>query len=275
MAKRWYNNVVRFKTIGSTNRYLLDQATRGAPAGTVVASEHQSSGRGRLDRRWEAEAGTCLLASVLVRPVISQVDLHLCTTAMALSVLDACIEVCGVEPGIKWPNDLVVGERKLAGILAESDPTAPGGQKGSIAVVVGIGLNVAWPGPPEVRGTCVLDAMDPARRERLSHSSTAGLIDSLLETLLDAFEARMTDIETPLGRESLAAAYKEKCVTLNRKVRVELANGYVEGNAVDISASGCLMLDSVDGAIEVATGDVVHLRGLGAGTQERAKTRET
>ncbi len=262
MARQGFKNIISFKTIDSTNRYLLDQATRGAPEGTVVVSEHQTSGRGRLDRRWEAEPGTCLLASVLVRPVISQVDLHFCTTAIALSALDGCRAVCGVEPAIKWPNDLVVRDRKLAGILAESDPTAPGGKNGSIAVVIGMGLNVSWPGPPEAGGTSVLAEMkdNDGSGDEILESATGEITRQLLDALLDAFEPRVVKLQTPAGRNSLLQEHRANCVTLGRRVRVELANGFVEGDAVGISDSGCLVVESSGRRIEVASGDVVHVR---------------
>ncbi len=130
----------------STNRYLLDEARAGAAGGLVVVADHQTAGRGRLGRRWEAPAGANLLVSVLLRPSLPIEELHLCTVAMALATRAACSAVTAgaVVPVLKWPNDVMVGERKLAGILAETIP----GDGGSRAVVVGMGLNVAWP-PPE------------------------------------------------------------------------------------------------------------------------------
>ncbi len=151
----------RFGRIDSTNRYLLDQARRGAPEGLWAVADHQTAGRGRLGRRWEAPPGASLLASVLFRPALEPEDLHLCTALVALAGIDACAEVAGVSPGVQWPNDLVVDDRKLAGVLAEADARAPGGPPGSRAVVVGIGVNVDWPGPraPAARAW-------PKRRER-------------------------------------------------------------------------------------------------------------
>ena len=114
-------DVHRFDEIDSTNAYLHRQARLGAPEGTVAVAEHQSAGRGRLDRRWESPPGASLLASALFRPDLDPSELHLCTAAMALAAAEACRQVAGVGPVLKWPNDLLVGEEKLAGVLAEAD----------------------------------------------------------------------------------------------------------------------------------------------------------
>ena len=146
-------DVHRFEEIDSTNAYLQRQARLGAPEGTVAVAEHQSAGRGRLDRRWEAPPGASLLASVLFRPELDPSELHLCTAAMALAAAEACRRVAGVGPVLKWPNDVLVGEEKLAGVLAEAELRRRAG--GAVAVVVGIGLNVDWPGPAGAGGTCL------------------------------------------------------------------------------------------------------------------------
>ena len=88
-----------FEEVDSTNTYVLDQARRGAPPGLVVVADHQTAGRGRLDRRWESPSGTNLLASLLLRPQCDGADVHLCTGAVALAAADACREVAGVAPG--------------------------------------------------------------------------------------------------------------------------------------------------------------------------------
>ena len=140
-----FTEIRRFATIDSTNRYLLDVARNGAPEGLVARADHQSAGRGRLGRRWEAAPGTNLLASFLLRPPLVLDEYHLCTAAVALAAVTACIGAAGLEPSIKWPNDLLVGERKLAGILAET--VSGGAAPEHPALVVGLGLNVLWPEP--------------------------------------------------------------------------------------------------------------------------------
>src|SRR5688572_16226387 len=129
---------------GSTNDDLLADAADGAPDGTVLVADHQRSGHGRRGRSWEAPASSSLLVSILLRPDLAPEDLHLLTTAVGVAAAEAVDEELGITVGLKWPNDLVAttaeGERKLGGILAEAswdgDRLA--------AVVVGLGLNVAW-----------------------------------------------------------------------------------------------------------------------------------
>ena len=141
-----FGPIRRFAEIDSTNRYLLDQARAGAAEGVVAVADYQSAGRGRLGRRWEAPPGSNLLASVLLRPALAADELHLCTVAVALAAVAACERGAGVAAELKWPNDLMVGGRKLAGILAEALPRGPGGRRATV-VVVGLGLNVRWPPP--------------------------------------------------------------------------------------------------------------------------------
>src|SRR5438093_6330551 len=132
--------VRRFAELDSTNRWLLDEARAGAGEGLAVVADHQTAGRGRLGRTWVAPPGSSLLVSVLFRPRSLEAG-HLLTTAVALAACDACGRVAGVAPDLKWPNDLLVDDRKLGGILAEAEGPA---------VVVGLGLNVSsTSGAPE------------------------------------------------------------------------------------------------------------------------------
>jgi BirA family biotin operon repressor/biotin-[acetyl-CoA-carboxylase] ligase len=233
-----------FESIDSTNSYLLTQAAEGAPEGMVAVADHQSAGRGRLDRRWEAPPGASLLMSVLFRPTFDPADLHLCTAAVALAAAEACRQVAGVGPAIKWPNDLLVGEAKLAGVLSEVDFS-----RHTCAVVVGIGINVAWPGPLELSGTCLDDqAGEAVDRE------------ALLGALLAALGPRRMLLGTPDGRRRLAAELRECCVTLGRPIRVELGAETISGVASEIDDAGRLIVQTATGPRTVTAGDVVHLR---------------
>jgi BirA family biotin operon repressor/biotin-[acetyl-CoA-carboxylase] ligase len=258
-------DVHRFDEIDSTNAYLQRQARLGAPEGTVAVAEHQSAGRGRLDRRWEAPPGASLLASVLFRPEFDRAELHLCTAAMALAAAEACRRVAGVGPVLKWPNDVLVGEAKLAGVLAEAEFSggavgvagsggeggdgAGGGVPGAAAVVVGIGLNIAWPGPAGVGGTCLLEL-------------AAGPVDrpALLGALLDGLSTRRALLDSAAGRRTVAAELRSRCATLGKRVRVALAGEAVVGVATEIDDAGHLVVQTSAGLRTVSAGDVVHLR---------------
>ena len=246
-----------FTELDSTNRYLVDVARRVPVAGLVAVADHQSAGRGRLGRQWEAPAGAGLLMSVLLLPELPVEQLHLCSICLALAAADACSRVGGLTPSLKWPNDLLVGNRKLGGILAESVPVPAGGR----AVVVGLGLNVSWPGgtgeaseapvPEELRRNAT-----SIKRETGGDVDRAELLDQLLAGLDRLFEAVEGE-----GRRGVLEEYRRRCATLGRRVRVELADGAIGGTATDIDASGRLVV--VDGATihVVDAGDVVHLHG--------------
>ena len=233
--------------VDSTNSYLREQARRGAREGLVVVADHQTAGRGRLDRRWESPPGANLLASVLLRPPCSAGEVHLCTGAMALAAAEACQVVAAVEVRVKWPNDLVVGRAKLAGVLAEAEFTA-----GALtAAVVGIGLNVAWPGPPDAGGTC----LDDLRGE-------AGAVDRgrLLDCLLEALTRRRIGLDDAEGRLALADEIRDRCATLGHEVQVILTGEVLTGLATTIDDEGRLIVQTASGARAVSAGDVVHLR---------------
>jgi BirA family biotin operon repressor/biotin-[acetyl-CoA-carboxylase] ligase len=244
-AGEW--EVRRFGEIDSTNTYVLDQARQGAAEGLVAVAEHQTAGRGRLDRRWESPPGANLLASVLLRPGCEPDDLHLCTGAVALAAADACAEVAGVEPVLKWPNDLLVNGAKLAGVLAEAEFVGDRLE----AVVVGIGLNVAWPGPADAGGTCLDDV-----------GGTAQPVDKgvLLDRVLEGLFARRPLLDDEAGRRALAAELRSRCATLGQRVRVTLPTGELTGLASAIDDAGHLVVDTASGPQLVSAGDVVHLR---------------
>ncbi len=224
-------DVRRFESIDSTNTWVLEQARQGAPEGLVAVADHQTAGRGRLGRVWEAPPGANLLMTVLLRPdVVSYRSL----AAVALAGRDAAKSVAGVDAGLKWPNDVVVevGDetRKLAGVLAETD--------GAGAVAVGMGMNVAW-APP---GAAWL--------------GTSVSRDSVLDAVLGALDGWLD--RTPL---EVAAAYRAACVTLGRRVRVELVDGEsFDGAAADVDDEGRLLVDTAVCIRTVDVGDVVHLR---------------
>lgn len=239
-------DVRRFPELPSTNDWLLERARDGAPAGVVALADYQSAGRGRLGRRWEAPPGCCLLVSVLLRPVAPVTELFSCTAAVALAASRACSRVAGVEPGVKWPNDLVIDDEKLAGILAESDEAAPGGRRLSIAVVVGIGCNVNW-APPDATS---LAAHARVRVER----------DALFDAILDDLAGRVALLDTDRGRRATVGELRDRCVTLGRKVRVETAGAPpLLGVARTLDDDGRLVVETDTGDVSVSAGDVVHL----------------
>lgn len=233
-----FREVRRLAEVDSTNRYLLDEARRGAPAGLVVAAARQHAGRGRLGRTWESPPGGSLLTSVLLRPDLPVDRRHLVVLAAAVAMAEAIAATTGVDVAIKWPNDLLVGDRKVAGILAESTGDA---------VVVGIGVNVAWGRiPPELTG--IATSLD-------LEGGTAVTPDELLDAFLARYGPYLAD------PDRARASYRQRLATRGRRVRVEQAAGVLTGIAVDVDDGGHLVLDDDErGRVTVAAGDVVHLR---------------
>jgi len=234
---------------GSTNADLLALAAAGEPAGLVLVADHQTAGRGRLGRTWSAPPGASLLVSVLLElPAGSPV--HGATWAVGLAARDACGEVAGVTPELKWPNDLMVGDRKLAGILAEAVL-----RHGEVAgVVVGMGLNVAWPPVDELPGELA------GRVVALNHLTAAPVdLEAVLTAYLERLARYVSLWEDQAG--ALVQAYRSGLATIGRAVRVELPEGSFTGTAVDLDQDGALVVEVLGGERRlVRAGDVVHLR---------------
>jgi BirA family biotin operon repressor/biotin-[acetyl-CoA-carboxylase] ligase len=240
--------VERTPETGSTNDDLVAAARRGEPDSAVLVTDHQTAGRGRLGRRWDAPPGANLLVSVLMRPGEgAAARLHGATQAVALAGRAACTVVAGFTPVLKWPNDLLVDDRKLAGILAEGVADGPR----VTAVVVGMGLNVAWPPQPTDLAVSAASCADrPVERE------------ALLEAFLGHLTVRRRQWEH--DPDTLRRDYRAALGTLGRRVRVETSTETFEGIAVDIGPRGELVVDRDGERRDVNAADVVHLRPGGA-----------
>lgn len=235
---------------GSTNADLAELARGGAPEGTVLAVEHQGAGRGRLDRTWTAPPRSSLTFSTLVRPDAVPASRWPWLPLLAgCAVVEVVRGVAGVDAGLKWPNDVLIDDRKVAGILLEQvrTPTGP-------AAVLGIGLNVS------------------TRTDELASQAATSLIlagaavtdrATLLGELLRSLGALYTAWSEAGGDPAvgLAESYRNRCVTLGRRVRLETGPGtYVTGTARDLDEGGRLVVDTRDGTRVFGAGDVIHLR---------------
>ena len=228
----------------STNADLAQAAHAGAPEWTVHTTDHQAAGRGRLDRTFTMPRYTGIAVSTLVRPVeVPPTRWPWLPLVAGLAVVDTVREL-GVEAALKWPNDVLVGDRrKLCGILVERVETPTGA-----AAIVGIGVNVAMSAEdlPVERATSLL----------LEGASTTDR-NEVLVALLRRLRERLELWRDPASAEELAAAYLATCSTIGRQVRIERADGSdVVGEATGIDPSGCLVVDGVPWS----AGDVTHLR---------------
>jgi BirA family transcriptional regulator, biotin operon repressor / biotin---[acetyl-CoA-carboxylase] ligase len=233
-----FHDIRSFDSLDSTNRYLMDEARRGAPEGVVAIADHQTAGRGRRGRDWVAPPGSSLLVSVLLRPALAPDQTQLVSMACGVAMADAVERVAGFAPGLKWPNDLVVDDRKLAGILAEAE---------SGAVVVGVGVNVEWHEFPaelaEIATACNLEAGHAVDRR------------DLLVAFLRELDRRYASVE------DVPDEYRRRLATLARRVRVQRPGGDLVGRAVGVGELGELLVQPDTGdMVAVRVGDVVHLR---------------
>lgn len=269
MEQGRFGDVRWVASTGSTNTDVLELARQGEPEGIVVVADHQTAGRGRRGRTWEAPPGASLMATILLRPPARVAPLS--TMAVALAASDAIADLAGVTPRLKWPNDLVWpgdgsgADRKLAGILAEADwPASSGIADGwrpprpddRVVVAVGIGINVAWAGraPEELRDLAI--ALD----EITAPTPPPDRVDLLVAMLghLDTLDRRLRGDD---GAAWLLDRWRERSATLGRRVRVDLGADDVVGTAVDVNDEGHLVIETLEGLRrELAVGDVVHLR---------------
>ncbi|NED95187.1 biotin--[acetyl-CoA-carboxylase] ligase [Phytoactinopolyspora alkaliphila] len=243
-------HVTRVAETASTNADVAELARNAAPEGTVLVADHQTAGRGRLDRTWDTPAGTSLTVSFLLRPAdVPPARWPWLPLVVGVAVADAVHHVTGISAALKWPNDVLVGDRKLAGILVETVDSADGP-----AVVAGVGLNVT-------------QGMDQLPAGGISLASAGADVgrDDVLEALGMCLEERYTSWRLAGGDPAaeLADAYRHRCATLRRRVRAELPGGaVVEGRAADVDPAGRLVIDTADGPVVVGAGDVVHLRAV-------------
>ena len=208
-----------------------------AKSGEVIAAEFQSNGRGRLDRTFEAPPQSALLFSFYIAPKRARSDWSFISFLAALAMREVITENLAENTSLKWPNDILIGDKKVAGLLAQ--------QIGD-GVIIGIGLNVAM-------------GADELPVPTATSLALAGSNNLNRNLLLSGFLNRFADIfkEWDSGRDFLEK-YRQVSSTLGRQVRVEvLGRDSIEAEAVAISAQGALILS--DGT-EVNVGDVVHLR---------------
>lgn len=236
------------ESIGSTSDLAKQLAAAGAEHGEVVIAEQQTAGRGRRGRAWTSAPGKNVTLSVILRPELEPARTPELTLVASVAICEA-VRHAGVEAKIKWPNDLVVNGRKLAGILTEmvSEPERVQW------VVLGIGVNVnvqEQDFPSELRGLATslrIERGMPAPRALF----TAALLGRL-EDWLDRHHAE--------GFEPIRRAWSARSATLGQDVRIETGGKTFEGKAEEIDPSGALWVRCGAERVRVVAGDVEHLR---------------
>jgi BirA family biotin operon repressor/biotin-[acetyl-CoA-carboxylase] ligase len=233
-------------SVTSTNALLQDLARDGAPQGTLVVAEEQTTGKGRLGRAWFSPSGAGIWMSLLVRPPATPHAAWGATVCGALGVIRGVLSTTTVHPSIMWPNDLFLAGRKVCGILTEVRP----GPSETLEVVMGIGINVnmhAEDFPEDIRDTATSILAFSGQ-----YTSRADLLVATVRGIAEAYGV--------MGREGLAPLlqpWRVHSAIIGRRVFVHLADRTVEGMAADVLESGALVVRTDGGAVEhVIAGDV-------------------
>ncbi|MFQ5876112.1 MAG: biotin--[acetyl-CoA-carboxylase] ligase [Acidobacteriota bacterium] len=232
------HRVFYYPVVGSTNDRALELAAAGEPEGSVVLAERQTRGRGRRARSWSSPARLGIYASLILRPALPAAHAPLLTFVAAVSVAEALRRACSLRARIKWPNDVLVRRRKIAGVLGEMRGTDPDRRD----LVVGIGVNVNHgPGdfPAGLRGRATSVRVETGRP-----TDRAGILAPLLEGFERRYARLLRDGAGPLlgELESLSV------VAPGRRVVVEGPAGRIDGKWIGVDHDGALLLRGAGGA---------------------------
>jgi len=259
---------MRLKSVDSTNRFCRDEAFRGVDEGLVVVADLQTAGRGRRDRRWVAPERSSLLCSLLFRPPRPIMTFHLVQSAVALASCDAISELTSLSPTLKWPNDVMVDDHKVAGVLAEIventtrelEPHGHNPQRWP-ALVVGIGINVSWPdGWPDDESDTQLRFIAKTATTLERASGTSVDREALLSGFLRSVERRYGGFLGPDGLSDILTEYRACCSTIGQAVHVELSGERFDAEATGIDEDGRLLVEHRGEQRRLDAADVVHLR---------------
>jgi BirA family transcriptional regulator, biotin operon repressor / biotin---[acetyl-CoA-carboxylase] ligase len=252
-ARLFTGPVHHYETLDSTNDLAKELAARSAPEGTVVVAETQAGGRGRLGRQWDSPPGVGLYVSLVLRPMLPPMELPQITLTTAVAVVRAVRRVAGVAPGIKWPNDLLLGGKKLGGILTEMETESDRIRH----VVVGLGLNVNnREFPPELAAT--------ATSLHLAAGGTFSRVQ-LLRAWLEEFEA-LYERFLNQGFPEILEEWKASTVTLGTAVTVRQGLREISGQALDVAPDGALLLRTDSGEmVRVTSGEIAPGSGAEPG----------
>ena len=246
----WRDTLYWYPSIDSTNTRAKEMAKAGAPHGTTLIAAHQTGGRGRMGRTFQSPQGQGVYLSVILRPACKPEELMHLTCAAGVAAAKAVEQVSGVCPQLKWINDLVVGTRKLGGILVEMSV-----DKGIVDyAIIGIGINCL-----QGREDFPDEIADMATSLSLSAETIVApqaLAGALVEQLWRMDEILLTQ------KNALMAAYKNRCITLGKAVQVIRGDSIRPGKAVDLDLDGGLWVEYEDGSRQVVSSGEVSVRGM-------------
>jgi BirA family transcriptional regulator, biotin operon repressor / biotin---[acetyl-CoA-carboxylase] ligase len=244
--------IYSFEEVSSTNDIALELGRNGACEGTIVIADSQSGGRGRLGRRWISPPGVNLYTSVIFRPRIATKDAPVLTLISAISVAEALRAEGAVGATIKWPNDLIINMKKVAGILTEMETK----EDEVDFIVVGIGVNLNMTGEMMKQEMGEVADMATSLREVVGHEIERKKFTSSLISKLDVWYQSFLNGGKPL----IIKRWMEMWEAIHRRVRVSFDERIIEGIASGIDEDGYLILQRYDGRTEkVISGDVIFL----------------
>ena len=247
----WKEQFYYFDTVGSTNTLAKAMADEGAPHGTVLIADRQTAGRGRRGRSFLSPPGMGIYMSVILRPQAAPAQLMHLTCAAACAMCDAVEQAAHFRPGIKWTNDLVYGEKKLAGILTELSFHSQGQ---SAYAVIGIGVNCCQrekdfaPEIREMAGSLSMAAGKPIDRCAVA----AAMAEALWR-----MDARLLS-----DRKGILQQYRKDCITIGRDVSVVRSDSVRHGHAFGVDDEGALLVRFPDGHTEAVNSGEVSVRGM-------------
>ena len=235
---------LHFESLDSTMRVAAERAEQGAPEGLLVTADRQTAGRGRLGRSWMSDAGLGLYLSLVLRPPVAPADSLALTLASGLGVSRGIGRICGVKCDIRWPNDVLIGERKLAGVLVEMTANHDRVRH----VVVGVGVNVnheSMPGELQEIATSL-------RMETDCEWARDLLLAAVIEDL-ERYYAMFLERGTPAIVEAFTRA---STYVKGKRVRIEGAGEDREGVTAGLDEAGMLLLEDAGGIRPVVAGSV-------------------
>lgn len=247
----WQNTLICYDSIPSTNDLAKEMAKNGAPEGTVIVSAAQTAGRGRLGRGFHAPAGLGLYLSVILRPDCTPENLLHLTCVAAVAACDAVADCTGTRPQIKWTNDLVMGKKKLGGILTELSVS----QAGKVDwAVIGIGINCLHckeDFPADLQGIAT------SLRLSLGQAVSPGCLAAyLIQALYKMRKSLFSE------KEAILQSYRQDCMTVGQQVVLVRGEDKRYGTALELDPDGGLIVRFEDGTVESVQSGEISVRGL-------------
>ena len=238
------SEVLHFDSLPSTNDRARDMASAGSPEGTAIVAGRQTSGRGRMGRSWSSPGGAGLYLSIILRPEVRPAEAQVITLAAAVAVCETLSMDFGARADIKWPNDVLVGGRKICGILVES---AIEGESIQYAIL-GIGVNLGQTEfPEEIRSTATSLLIETGKSV-----SPEEVMKPLFERLDFRYRQSLEDPSAVMGRWEELSSFARGC-----RVRVESSDSVIEGTTRGLSERGGLLIESGGGETrEIVSGEV-------------------